>query len=154
MITGNLQTGNRASAQEMTANFLPIIEERQTMWTETFEEVFTFILNNRDFTVSFPPIRAQDALTYLQTLTQAATLGQAGKFAGTIRPEDFIRAAYEAMDIKVPDDMTIDEMVQAIMDAIATNPADTAALDNLTQATNEMNAAVAEMMKDKKAAPV
>jgi hypothetical protein len=154
MITGNLQTGNRASAQEMTANFLPIIEERQTMWNETFDEIFAFILNNRDFTVSFPPIRAQDALTYLQTLTQAATLGQAGKFAGTIRPEDFIRAAYEAMDIKVPDDMTIDEMVQAIMDAIATNPADTAALDNLTQATNEMNAAIAEMMKEKKAAPV
>jgi hypothetical protein len=85
----------------------------------------------------------------LQTLTQAATLGQAGKFAGTIRPEDFIRAAYEAMDIQVPDDMTIDEMVQAIMDAIATNPADTTALDNLTQATNEMNAAVKEASMDR-----
>lgn len=152
MITGNLQTGNRASAQEMTANFLPIIEERQTMWTETFEEVFGFILGDQEFSVSFPPIRAQDALTYLQTLTQAATLGQAGKFAGTIQPADFIRATYEAMDLNVPDDATVDEMVQGIMDTIATDPTATNALNNLTQATNQMNAAITEMMKEKKAA--
>jgi len=152
MLTGNLQTGNRASAQEMTANFLPIIEDRQTMWDETLTEVFATILDNRDFTVSFPPIRSQDALTYLQTLTQAATLGQAGKFAGTIRPEDFIRAAYEAMDLKVPDDATIDEMVQGIIDMIATDPAATDALNNLTQATNDMTAAIREMMEKQKAA--
>lgn len=154
MITGNLQTGNRASAQEMTANFLPIIEERQTLWTETFEEVFGFILDNRDFAVSFPPLRTQDALTYLQTLTQAATLGQPGKFAGTIRPEDFIRTAYESLDIKVPEDVDIDEMVQGIMQQISANPDEWAALDRLTQATNMMNAAIVEMMKEKKAAPV
>jgi uncharacterized membrane protein YgcG len=147
MITGNLQTGNRASAQEMTANFLPIIEERQTMWTETFEEVFGFVLKNRDFAVSFPPLRTQDALTYLQTLTHAATLGQPGKFAGTIRPEDFIRTAYESLDIEVPDDVDIDAMVQGIMDLAANNPDMATSLNNLTQATNQMNAAVVEMMR-------
>jgi len=147
MLTGNLQTGNRASAQEMTANFLPIIEERQTMWTETFTEVFGFILGNPDFSVSFPPIRAQDSLTYLQTLVQAATLGQPGKLAGTMRPEDIIRAVYEALDVPVPDNATVEEMVQGIRDSIATDPAATAALDNLTQATNRMNSTVAEMMK-------
>lgn len=146
LLTGNPQTGNRASAQELTTNFLPIIEERQTMWEETFTMIFGMILEDSRFDVSFPPIRSQDALSYLQTLTQAATLGQAGKFAGTIRPEDFIKAAYEAMDLKVPNDATIDEMVQGILDAIATDPAQTDALDNLTQATNQMNAVVREAL--------
>jgi len=152
MLTGNLQTGNRASAQEMTANFLPIIEERQTMWNETFKEVFGFILKNPDFSVSFPPIRAQDALTYLQTLLQVATLGSPGKLAGTMKPEDVIRAIYEGLDIEVPEDVDIDELVAGLQTAIATDPAANDALNNLTQATNQMTAVVREMMKQQKAA--
>ena len=88
--------------------------------------------------MSFPPLRTQDALTYLQTLTQAATLGQAGKLAGTIRPEDFIRAAYEAMDLKVPDDATVEEMVADLIDRMNSDPGMAGALDNLTQAINNL----------------
>jgi hypothetical protein len=139
LLTGNPQTGNRASAQELTTNFLPIIEERQTLWDDAFTAIFRAILGpDADFDVSFPPLRTQDALTYLQTLTQAATLGQAGKLAGTIRPEDFIRAAYEAMDLKVPDDATVDEMVADLIDRMNSDPGMAGALDNLTRATNNL----------------
>ena len=139
MITGNLQTGNRASAQEMTSNFLPIIEERQTAWADSLKDVFTYILGTPDLSVSFPPIRAQDSLTYLQTLLQAATLGNPGKLAGTMRPEDVIRAIYEGLDIRVPEDEDIDELVVGILDVMATDPEATGALDRLTRATNFMN---------------
>jgi len=139
LLTGNPQTGNRASAQELTTNFLPIIEERQTIWSEAFDAIFTLLLGpDADFSASFPPLRSQDALLYMQTLTQAATLGQAGKFAGTIRPEDFIRAAYEAMDLKVPDDATIEEMVADIIDKANSDPGMAGVLNNLTQATNNL----------------
>ena len=142
LLTGNPQTGNRASAQELTANFLPIIEERQTMWTETFRAVFSLLLSNTDFTVSFPPIRSQDSLTYLQGLINSAKY---------VQPEDIIRAVYEALDLKVPEDATIEEMVQGIMDQVQQDPAMAGTLDNLTQATNAMNTAIQEQMRKQKA---
>ena len=138
MLCGNAQTGNRASAQELTANFLPTIEERQTMWTETFREIFTFILDDPEFEVSFPPIRTQDAQTYVATLLAAAKYMQ---------PRDVIKAVYEACDIKIPKDAEIDALVDKIETQIAASPDESNALNSLTQATNAMNQTVQEAMK-------
>lgn len=147
MLTGNLQTGNRASAQEMTANFLPVIEERQTMWTETFTEIFAFILQNNDFEVSFPPIRTEDAQTYLQTLIQAITLGSPGKWAGVMKPIDVIKAIYEGLDIPKPGEEDLNKLVAELEILIKTDPGANAALDSLTQATNLMNQAIKDSGK-------
>lgn len=139
MLTGNPQTGNRASAQELTANFLPSIEERQTLWGDTFRDIFEVILENRDFEVSFPPIRSQDALTYLDELTRTATLGSStGTLAGTIQPIDYIKAAYEALDLKLPDGVTLDAMAAALLDKAMQSPDLSAAIDRLTAAATRL----------------
>ena len=137
MLTGNPQTGNRASAQELTANFLPLIEARQTAWAEAFRIIFSFVLGSDDFEVSFPPLRSQDAMTYVDELIKAATLGSPGNVSGIIQPADLIKAIYEALDIKVPDNATIDDMAAAISDRMMAQPATATALQNLTQATTQ-----------------
>ena len=145
MLTGNPKTGNRASAAELTANFLPLIEERQTRWSDTFRAIFSRILGNQEFNVSFPPLRSQDALTYLDSLVKTATLGSStGTLAGVIRPIDFIKAVYESLDLKIPDDTTIDEMVTAIQDKINQNPAMATAVNNLAAAATRMNEVLRE----------
>ena len=104
LLTGDPSTGNLATAKELTGPFLTLIEERQTMWTDALTIIFNTILETDDFEVSFPPIRSQDALEYITTLIAAATLGAPGMMAGTVSPEDFISAAYEALDIKLEDE--------------------------------------------------
>lgn len=142
MLTGNPQTGNRASAQELTANFLPLIEERQTAWTETFRTIFSRILGNEDFEISFPPIRSQDALTYLQGLISTATLGNpSGGLAGVIQPVDLIRAIYESLDLKLPEDTTVDDMVAALLDKMNQNPDMAAAIERLATAATKLQEA-------------
>ncbi|MDD1729828.1 MAG: hypothetical protein LUQ50_12250 [Methanospirillum sp.] len=142
MLTGNPQTGNRASAQELTANFLPLIEERQTAWADTFKVIFTRILGTADFEISFPPLRSQDAITYLQSLCSAATLGNpSGGLAGVIRPIDLIKAIYESLDLKIPDETTVDEMVASLMDKMTQNPDMAAAIERLATAATQLQEA-------------
>jgi hypothetical protein len=137
MLTGNPQTGNRASAQELTANFLPLIEERQTAWAETFQTIFTQILGNDEFEISFPPLRSQDALTYLQGLNSTA-LNQQGIITGVVRPIDYIKAVYESLDLKLPDDVSIDEMAAALLDKMNQIPGMSAAIERLAAAATKL----------------
>jgi hypothetical protein len=139
LLTGNPQTGNRASAQELTANFLPIIEERQTAWAETFRTIFSRILGNEEFEISFPPLRSQDALTYLQGLNSTAM--NQGTLTGIVRPEDYIKAVYESLDLKLPDDAAVDEMVMSLMDKITQNPDMAAAVERLAVAASKLQEA-------------
>jgi hypothetical protein len=137
MLTGNPQTGNRASAQELTSNFLPLIEERQTAWADAFKAIFTRILGNNDFEISFPPLRSQDALTYLQGLNSTA-MTQQGTITGVVRPIDYIKAVYESLDLKLPDDMTVDEMAAALLDKMNQNPVMAAAIERLAAAATKL----------------
>jgi len=142
LLTGNPQTGNRASAQELTANFLPLIEERQTAWADTFRTIFTRILGNADFEISFPPLRSQDALAYLQSLCSTATLGNpSGGLAGVIQPVDLIKAIYESLDLKIPDDTTVDEMAALLLDKMNQNPDMSAAIERLATAATQLQEA-------------
>lgn len=139
LLTGNPQTGNRASASELTTNFLPIIEERQTAWADSFRFIFTRILGNEEFEISFPPLRSQDALTYLQSLNTTAM--NQGTLTGVVRPEDYIRAAYESLDIKLPDDQAVDDMVAALVDQVTHNPDIAAAVERLAAAASRLQEA-------------
>jgi hypothetical protein len=141
LLTGNPQTGNRASAAELTANFLPIIEERQTAWADTFRMVFSRILGNSGFEISFPPLRSQDAITYLQSLCSTATLGGQGILAGVIQPVDVIKAAYESLDLKLPDDLTLDDMAAALLDKMNQTPGMAQAVTNLAAAATRLQEA-------------
>ena len=142
LLTGNPQTGNRASAQELTANFLPLIEERQTAWSDTFKVIFTRILGNDDFEISFPPLRSQDALAYLQSLCSTATLGNpSGGLAGVIQPADLIKAIYESLDLKLPDETTVDEMVAGLLEKMTQNPDMSAAIERLATAATQLQEA-------------
>ena len=139
LLTGNPQTGNRASAQELTANFLPLIEERQTAWSETFRTLFSRILGNEEFEISFPPLRSQDALTYLQGLISTATLGNpSGGLAGVIQPIDLIKAIYESLDLKLPEDTTVDEMAADLLDKMNQSPDMAAAVERLANAATKL----------------
>jgi len=134
LLTGDPSTGNLATAKELTGPFLTLTEERQTMWTDALEIIFKTILESDDFEVSFPPIRSQDALEYIQTLIAAATLGAPGMLAGTVDAKDFIGAAYEALDIPLDD-----EKKDALGDGMgsaepATPPGTDQALNQLAQA--------------------
>lgn len=142
LLTGNPQIGNRASAQELTTNFLPLIEERQTAWTGTFRAIFSLILGNVDFEISFPPLRSQDALTYLQGLISTATLGNpSGGLAGVIRPVDLITAIYESLDLNLPNDTIVDEMVASLLDKMNQDPDMSAAIDRLAVAASRLQEA-------------
>lgn len=142
LLTGNPQTGNRASAQELTANFLPLIEERQTAWSETFRTIFSRILGSEDFEISFPPLRSQDAITYLQSLVSTATLGNpSGGLAGVIQPVDLIKAIYESLDLKLPDETTVDDMAAALLDKMNQNPEMAAAIGRLANAATKLQEA-------------
>jgi len=139
LITGNPQTGNRASASELTTNFLPSIEERQTAWADTFKMVFSRILGNPDFEISFPPLRSQDALSYLQSLCNTATLGSGtGILAGIIQPIDVIKAAYESLDLKLPDEATVDTMAADLLDKVNQDPTMAAAVERLAAAATKL----------------
>ena len=139
LITGNPQTGNRASATELTTNFLPLIEERQTAWADTFKMVFSRILGNPDFEISFPPLRSQDALSYLQSLCNTATLGSGtGILAGIIQPIDVIKAAYESLDLKLPDEMALDDMAADLLDKANQDPTMAAAVERLAAAATKL----------------
>jgi hypothetical protein len=135
LLTGDPSTGNLATAKELTGPFLTLIEERQTMWTDALDIIFKTILESDEFEVSFPPIRSQDAKEYVETLLAVYTLGAAGSSAGTMDPEDFVTAAYEALDIKLEDE-TRDALVadMGADDDTETPPDTDQALNQLAQA--------------------
>ncbi len=143
MLTGNPQTGNRASAEELATNFLPVIEERQTAWAGAFKMIFTRILGNTDFDISFPPIRSQDAITYLQGLTSIAMNPTTGTLTGVIQPVDVIRAVYESLDLKLPADTDIDDMAAFLLDKMNQSPGLAAAIERLTEAATKLQGAEA-----------
>jgi len=138
LLTGDPSTGNLATAKELTGPFLTLIESRQEDWTDMIAIVFSKILGTDNFEVSFPPIRSQDALDYINSLIAAATLNSPGVPAGTISPEDLIGALYEALDIKLTPE-TKEALVGGFMSYVDEEEPDlTAAITRMATAAKEL----------------
>jgi hypothetical protein len=143
LLTGDPSTGNLATAKELTGPFLTLIESRQTDWSDTLEVIFRKITDSDTIKVSFPPIRSQDSLDYVNSLIEAATLGSPGNFKGTISADSLITSLYEALDIDV-DDNDKDKLVASFLDAASGQSAEDT---ELAGAIERMVAYVREMQR-------
>jgi len=145
LLTGDPSTGNLATAEELTGPFLTLIEERQTAWADILTQIFRIVLDSDDFSVSFPPLRSQDALEYVQTMLAGATLGQPGNWAGTMSPRDFIAALYEALDIQIDED-TKQELADAL-EMLTGMSGDEEDLTDMAKAARGLSEAAKEYLK-------
>lgn len=141
LLTGDPSTGNLATAKELTGPFLTLIESRQEDWSDTLYAVIVEALGFDDVEISFPPIRSQDALDYVNSLISAATLGQPGSFAGTVSIEALINGLYEALDLNLPDN----EKQQMIDDFNAALEASKSGDGELTESVDRLVAALREI---------
>jgi hypothetical protein len=112
-LTMDPSTGNLATAKEISPIFVMMIQERQTAWKNALTVIFRSMLESDDFEVSFPPIR-DNINAYIQNVNNIATLGSAGRWAGTMTAKDYIKAAYEALEWKLPDDATLNALVASL----------------------------------------
>jgi hypothetical protein len=112
-LTMDPSTGNLATAKEISPIFVMMIQERQTAWKNALTVIFRSMLESDDFEVSFPPIR-DNINAYIQNVNNIATLGHAGRWAGTMTAKDYIKAAYEALEWKLPDDATLNALVASL----------------------------------------
>ena len=143
LLTGDPSTGNLATAKELTGPFLTLVESRQEDWSDTFSAIVKAALGFDDVAISFPPIRSQDALDYINSLISAATLGSPGSFAGTIGVESLIDGLYEALDIELQDN----ERDQIVDDFRAAMEASKAGDGELSESVDRLVAAVREMQQ-------
>ena len=143
-LTMDPSTGNLATAKQISPVFIMLIQERQTAWKNALTIVFKMLLDSDDFEVSFPPIR-DNVEAYITAVNAIATLGQAGKWAGTLVAKDYLKAVYEALEWKLPDDDVLDTMAAAL-EASGAMPAELpgidAGLDAIAQAANGLMEAV------------
>jgi len=142
-LTMDPSTGNLATAKQISPVFIMLIQERQTAWKNALTIVFKTLLESDDFEVSFPPIR-DNIDAYVANVNAFARTSQ-GTWTGAVQPVDYIKAAYEALEWKLPDKETIDTMAAAL-EASGAVPAEPpgmdAGLDAIAQAaTGLMEAA-------------
>lgn len=128
LLVGDSNNGNLATATALEGPFGILIEDRQSDWQCTLEMVFTRILGNPEFDVSFPPLRSNVA-AYITAVNNVATLNQAGNWAGTVKAKDYIKAVHEVMEWKLPEEADLDEMAAAIEEKAARQP-ETPGIDN------------------------
>ena len=141
LLTGDPSTGNLATAKELTGPFLTLIESRQEDWSDTLSAILKAAFDFDDVEISFPPIRSQDALDYVTSLINAATLGQPGSFAGTVSIKSLISGLYESLDINLPDDerdLLIDSFNAALEASASENGELSESVDRLVAAVREM----------------
>jgi hypothetical protein len=153
-LTMDPSTGNLATAKEISPVFIMLIQERQTAWKDAFIEIFEYILDSSDFEVSFPPIR-DNINAYIDNVNKLA-FDNAGKWKGTFKPKDYIKASHEALEWKLPDDAELDELVTAFEENVEAAPEEPAntnpfaptipgqgnPLDNIAIAAQELAEAV------------
>lgn len=113
-LTMDPSTGNLATAKEISPVFITLIEERQTGWKDALTDIFRFILESdgSDFEVSFPPIR--DNLQQYVLNVNAFARDSTGKWTGALKAKDYIKAGYEALEWKLPEEDELDEMAAAL----------------------------------------
>ena len=134
-LTMDPSTGNLATAKEISPVFINMIQERQTLWKETFIDVFEFILDSTDFEVSFPPIR-DNLQAYVDAINKFAK-DNTGQWTGALDAKDYVAAAYESLEWKAPDEEKLTLLAANIEGAAgesATPPGTDQALTQLAQA--------------------
>jgi hypothetical protein len=111
-LTMDPSTGNLATAKQISPVFIMLIQERQTAWKNALTIVFKTLLESDEFEVSFPPIR-DNIDAYVDNANKFARTSQ-GTWTGAVQPVDYIKAAYEALEWKLPDKETIDAMAAVL----------------------------------------
>lgn len=107
-LTMDPSTGNLATAKQISPVFIMLIQERQTAWKNALTIVFKKLLESDDFEVSFPPIR-DNIDAYVANMNAFARTNTGG-WTGAVKGEDYVKAAYEALEWKLPDKEEIDAM--------------------------------------------
>lgn len=143
LLTGDPSTGNLATAKELTGPFITQIESRQEDWKDAISMVFRAAMGDADVEISFPPVRSQDALDYVNTLISASTLNSPGNYKGTISAEALISGLYEALDIDIAEDEK-ESLVAGFLETIAAGGDDDM---ELAGAVEHMIAMVREMQR-------
>ena len=144
-LTMDPSTGNLATAKEISPVFISMIQERQTAWKDALTDVFGYILGSEDFEVSFPPIR--DNLSTYVTNVNAFARTNTGAWSGAVRGKDYVKAAHEALEWKLPPEDEIDAMGAALEDpAVATEiPGVDTSLDTIAQAAKGLQQSTDEL---------
>ncbi|MFA5213306.1 MAG: hypothetical protein WC406_08235 [Methanoregula sp.] len=130
-LTMDPSTGNLATAKEIGPVFITQIEERQTAWKDALTDIFRYILETDEFEVSFPPIR-DNMQQYVMNVNAFARTGS-GAWTGAVRPKDYIKAAHEALEWKLPPEDELDEMATALVSSGAVSPEEPVTDDSLAQ---------------------
>jgi len=150
-LTMDPSTGNLATAKQISPVFIMLIQERQTAWKNALTIIFKILLESEEFEASFPPIR-DNIDAYVANVNAFARTSQ-GTWTGAVQPVDYIKAAYEALEWKLPDKETIDAMAAELETSsppsMSPGGIDTG-LDAIAQAANGLMEAVkAEAAKTK-----
>jgi hypothetical protein len=130
-LTMDPSTGNLATAKEISPVFLTMIEERQTAWKDALTDIFRYILETDAFEVSFSPIR--DNLQQYVNNVNAFARTSTGAWTGAVRAKDYIKAAHEALEWKLPPEDELDEMADALVSSGAISPEEPVTDDSLAQ---------------------
>lgn len=151
-LTMDPSTGNLATAKEISPVFISMIEERQTGWKDAMTDIWQFILQSDAFEVSFPPIRdnMQQYIMNVNAIARTST----GSWTGAVKAKDYIKAGYEALEWKLPDEDELEEMAAALeasgaLPAMGDEPATDDALAQIAFAAREI---AAESRKKKSSA--
>jgi hypothetical protein len=149
-LTMDPSTGNLATAKEISPVFIMLIESRQTLWKNALIAVFKYLLDSDAFEVSFPPIR-DNINAYIDNVNKIAKKPD-GSWTGAVRGADYVKAAHEALEWKLPPKEEVDAM-GAALDTPAAPPEGAPELDTglaaIAQAANELKEAVRESAKQK-----
>jgi hypothetical protein len=153
-LTMDPSTGNLATAKEISPVFITMIEERQTGWKDALTDVFTFVLGSDEFEVSFAPIR-DNIQQYVANVNAFAWSN--GQWTGAMKGKDYIKAGYEALEWKLPQEEDLDEMGDALDNGADNsspedNPYSTDTdLGNVATAARDLTQAVKEAARLKEA---
>jgi hypothetical protein len=142
-LTMDPSTGNLATAKEISPVFITMIQERQTGWRDALTDIFGFILDNEDFEVSFPPIR-DNLVAYVANVNAFARTNTGG-WSGAVRGKDYVKAAHEALEWKLPPEEEIDAMGAALESGAEPVEPDTQGMTDLAQAAHGLDATAKEL---------
>jgi hypothetical protein len=131
-----------------------LISARQTIWKNALTAVFRYLLESDAFEVSFPPIR--DNINAYVTNVNAFARTSQGTWTGAIRGADYVKAAYEALEWKLPPPEEVKAMGAAVEEPAAAPeaPGVGTGLDAIAQAATGLETAIKEAAKKQPIPPI
>lgn len=144
-LTMDPSTGNLATAKQISPVFIMLIQDRQTAWKNAITVIFRVLLESDKFEVSFPPIR-DNIDAYVANMNAFARTNQ-GVWTGALKAEDYIKAAYEALEWKAPPKEEIEAMA-ATLETSSAAPEEVPGMDGglnaIAQAAVELKEAISK----------